>query len=44
MISISLIIYIIAFKLGAFKNHYKEKLQKDLDEWKELKALAGEMG
>jgi hypothetical protein len=43
MISISLIIYIIAFKLGAFKNRYKEKLQKDLDEWKELKALAGGM-
>jgi hypothetical protein len=43
MISVSLTIYFIAFRLGAFKNRHKEKLQKDLDEWEELKALAGGM-
>jgi hypothetical protein len=43
MITVSLTIYVLAFKLGAFKNRYKEKLQKDLDEWNELKALAGGM-
>lgn len=43
MISITLIIYIAAFKFGAFKNRHKEKLEKDLTEWNELKALANEM-
>lgn len=43
MISISLVLYIAAFKLGAFKNRHKESLQKDLADWEELKALASEM-
>jgi hypothetical protein len=43
MISISLVLYIAAFKLGAFKNRHKEKLQKDLTDWEELKTLASEM-
>src|SRR5688572_21917376 len=44
MISITLLIFIAAFKFGVFKNRHKEKLQKDLEEWNELKALANEMG
>lgn len=43
MISISLVLYVAAFKLGAFKNRHKESLQKDLADWEELKALANEM-
>lgn len=43
MISVTLILYIIAFKLGAFKNHYKDKLERDLAEWEELKTLASEI-
>ena len=37
-------IYIIAFKLGAFKNRKKEGFENDLKELKELKALAAELG
>jgi hypothetical protein len=44
MILITWIMFIAAFKFGLFKNRHKEKLQKDLEEWKELKALANEMG
>ncbi len=43
MIGITLILYVLAFKFGAFKNRHKEKLEKDLAEWKELKTLAEEM-
>lgn len=43
MISISLLLYVAAFKLGAFKNRHKESLQKDLADWEELKTLANEM-
>jgi hypothetical protein len=43
MIMISWIMFIAAFKFGLFKNRHKEKLQKDLEAWKELKALANEM-
>lgn len=43
MISISLVLYIVAFKLGAFKNRHKESLQKDLADWEELKNLANEL-
>lgn len=43
MISISLVLYVAAFKLGAFKNRHKESLQKDLADWEELKTLANEM-
>jgi hypothetical protein len=35
--------YVIALKLGAFKNPYKDKLQRDLAEWNELKSLASRM-
>ncbi len=44
MISITGAIYLIAFKFGAFKNPYKDKLKRDLAEWEELKVLANEMG
>lgn len=40
MIAVTLIIYLLAFKLGAFKNRYRLKLEKDLQEWKTLKALS----
>jgi len=43
MILITWIMFIAAFKFGFFKNRHKERLQKDLEEWKELKALASEM-
>jgi len=43
MMSMTLIFYIAAFKLGAFKNTHKDKLEKDLAEWKKLKELADEM-
>ena len=37
-------IYIIAFKLGAFKNRKKEGFENDLKELNELKALSAELG
>jgi hypothetical protein len=43
MVSVTLVIYVIAFKLGAFKNPHKAQLEKDLAEWNELKMLANEM-
>jgi len=43
MVSISLVLYIAAFKLGAFRNRNKEKLEKDLADWEELKTLANGM-
>lgn len=43
MIAVTLIIYTAAFKFGAFKNRHKEKLERDLAEWNELKALANEI-
>ncbi|MBX2896202.1 MAG: hypothetical protein KF763_12210 [Cyclobacteriaceae bacterium] len=43
MISISLILYIAAFKLGVFNNRHKQRLQKDLADWEELKSLANEL-
>jgi len=43
MTSITLALYLIAFKLGAFKNPYKEKLIKELVEWKDLRGLAEDM-
>ena len=35
--------YVLALKLGAFKNPYRDKLQKDLAEWNELRSLASGM-
>ena len=43
MILITWVLFFFAFKFGLFRNRHKEKLQNDLDEWKELKALADEM-
>jgi hypothetical protein len=43
MISITLIIFLVAHKLGAFNNPYKDQLQKDLKEWSELKGLVNAM-
>jgi hypothetical protein len=43
MISVSLVLYVLAFKLGAFRNRHKEKLEKDLADWEELKTLASGM-
>ena len=40
MITICLACYAVAFKLGAFKNPYKARLEKDLVDWTELKELA----
>jgi hydrogenase-4 membrane subunit HyfE len=37
---ITLIIYFIAFKAGAFKNRKKEGFENDLKEWNELKGIA----
>ena len=43
MIGVTLVLYIIAFKLGAFKNPYKTSLEKDLEEWNELKTLSDKL-
>ena len=43
MILITWIMFFAAFKFGFFRNRHKEKLQKDLEDWKELKALANDM-
>ncbi|HEX6226993.1 MAG TPA: hypothetical protein VFZ52_21390, partial [Chryseolinea sp.] len=43
MIVITWVLFFLAFKFGLFRNRHKERLQKDLDEWKELRALADEM-
>lgn len=41
---IAVVIYIIAFKLGAFKNRKKEGFENDLKELNELKALSADLG
>jgi hypothetical protein len=43
MIGITLLIYFIAFKSGAFKNKKKEGFENDLEELNELKALSSEL-
>lgn len=43
MTGITLILYLLAFKFGAFNNPHKEKLKKELEEWKTLRALADDM-
>ena len=40
MVGINLIIFFAAFKLGAFKNKHRMRLEADLKEWQQLKALA----
>ena len=43
MVTVCLACYIVAFKLGAFKNPYKARLEKDLVDWNELKELVAKM-
>jgi len=40
MISVVVILYALAFKFGAFKNPYKDQLERHLVEWNELQSLA----
>ena len=40
---ITIAIYFIAFKLGAFKNKNKEEFENDLKEWNELKNISMEL-
>lgn len=39
----TLLLYLLAFRLGAFKNRHKEKFSKDLAELNELKAMSLEL-
>lgn len=43
MIVVTVIIYALAFRFGAFKNPYKASLEKDLEDWQQLSLLAGKM-
>lgn len=43
MMGITLLLYFLAFRFGAFKNRNKEKFSKDLAELNELKAMALEL-
>lgn len=43
-ILITVAIYLIAFKLGAFKNRKKEGFENDFKELNELKAIASDLG
>jgi hypothetical protein len=40
---ITLLVYFIAFKLGAFKNRKKEGFENDWKELSELKAISSEL-
>jgi len=42
-ILITLAIYFIAFKAGAFKNRKKEGFENDFKEWNELKGIAADL-
>ena len=42
-ILVTLVIYFIAFKAGAFKNRNKEEFENDLKEWNELKNISSEL-
>jgi hypothetical protein len=42
-IVITLGIYLIAFKAGAFENRKKEEFENDLEEWNELKKISLEL-
>ncbi len=42
-ILITIAIYFVAFKLGAFKNKSKEEFENDLKEWNELKSISLEL-
>ncbi|HQX45453.1 MAG TPA: hypothetical protein PK209_12900 [Saprospiraceae bacterium] len=43
MLSVTAVIYFLAFRFGAFKNRNKEKLEQYLREWNELKALSNQI-
>ena len=43
LMAVTLLLYFIAFKLGAFRNRQKEKLIDDLAELNELKAMSKEL-
>jgi hypothetical protein len=40
MVVVTSIIFIAAMKLGAFRNRHRIQLERDLKEWKDLKALS----
>jgi hypothetical protein len=42
-IIVTLVIYFVAFKAGAFKNRKKEGFENDLKEWNELKGIAADL-
>ena len=44
MISVVVILYALAFRFGAFKNPYKDQLERHLVEWNELQSLAKSQG
>jgi cytochrome c-type biogenesis protein CcmH/NrfG len=43
MVAITLLLYFLAFKFGAFKNRHKIKLEKHLADWNELKRLSNDL-
>lgn len=40
---ITLAIYFIAYKAGAFRNRHKEDFENDLKEWNELRSISSEL-
>ncbi len=40
---ISLVLYFLAFKMGAFKKRHKENFKSDLEEYNELKSMSSEL-
>lgn len=43
MMIITIVIYFIAFKAGAFKSNRKENFEDDLEEWNRLKNISAEL-
>jgi hypothetical protein len=43
IVLMTLVIYFIAFKAGAFKNRKKEAFENDLKEWNELKSISADL-
>ena len=41
--AISLVLYFLAFKMGAFKKRHKENFKSDLEEYNELKEMSNEL-
>jgi hypothetical protein len=42
-ISITLVVYLLAFKAGAFKNRNKDAFESDLKEWNDLKQISSDL-